>query len=460
MKDKKEQKKGIYIGESSRSMHERGKEHVQAAISLNQDSHIIKHWLLEHKELEVRPPFKFRVLGTFRDCLSRQLTEAVKIDSGVSTLNSKKEWGHNSVPRLQVAQEDFQVKRKMLELDMKEKEEERELMEFVASIKKKEMDPNRNVGGVELDLEDTDSDTMEDVPDMPSNAWDWLDEVIKQRKESKELKKEQDREALKEEERLAIQVVVEDHIRREELEVLARDIILGSFWTDLDIIERDNRVRRNLEAKEDLLKRIRERKARLEVKKRKEQEFRRDQTVKGLIETVLDHTAGVDMARELNRVTSSTMEILSTVLDRAMVICFRRALDTTMARELLPQTPIVATRSLWQTGLRRRRRGEKEKVVQVVTTARDRLPMPNLDIIMEWDSPGVLDELDDDDLASMDTSTHAGTITANPEELLGDVLDTIFHPGHCPTPLNITIAASMEELHILHISPFFSIFKI
>ena len=84
-------------------------------------------------------------------------------------------------------------------------------------------------------------------------------------------------------------------------------------------------------------------------------------------------------------------------------------------------------------------------MVQVVSTARDRLPMPNLDIIMEWDSPGVLDELDDDDLASMDTSTNAGTITANPEELLGDVLDTIFHPGHCPTPLNITIAASTEK---------------
>ena len=147
---------------------------------------------------------------------------------------------------------------------------------------------------------------------------------------------------------------------------------------------------------------------------------------------------------------------MNTVLDRVLVICFRRE-DTTMARgrELLPLTPIVATRTLWQTGSRKRRRREREKVVRVTTPARDRLPMPNIDSLMDWDSPAGLYELDDDP-APMNTNTEAGAITANLKELVGgsaphpDVLDTALHPDHCPSPMNIsmetgTITASTED---------------
>ena len=37
----------------------------------------------------------------------------------------------------------------------------------MANIKKKEMDPNRDLGVEELDLADSDIDTVEDIPDMP-----------------------------------------------------------------------------------------------------------------------------------------------------------------------------------------------------------------------------------------------------------------------------------------------------
>ena len=37
--------KGIYVGESSRSLHERAKEHEADKRKLSEDSHQIKHWL-------------------------------------------------------------------------------------------------------------------------------------------------------------------------------------------------------------------------------------------------------------------------------------------------------------------------------------------------------------------------------------------------------------------------------
>ena len=41
-------RKGIYIGESPQSIHERSLEHVRDAYSFSHKSHIIKHWLRHH----------------------------------------------------------------------------------------------------------------------------------------------------------------------------------------------------------------------------------------------------------------------------------------------------------------------------------------------------------------------------------------------------------------------------
>ena len=53
--DKKAGNKGIYVGESSRSMYERGKEHQRDGKERAEDSHQWKHWALEHPGVEGDP---------------------------------------------------------------------------------------------------------------------------------------------------------------------------------------------------------------------------------------------------------------------------------------------------------------------------------------------------------------------------------------------------------------------
>jgi hypothetical protein len=43
--------KGVYVGESSRSMYERGKEHLKDGKERAEDSHKWKHWALDHPEI-------------------------------------------------------------------------------------------------------------------------------------------------------------------------------------------------------------------------------------------------------------------------------------------------------------------------------------------------------------------------------------------------------------------------
>ena len=57
--------KGVYVGESSRSIYERAKEHVAGKDSKDEDNHQIKHWLSSHEDLLSPPPFKFTIIKTF-----------------------------------------------------------------------------------------------------------------------------------------------------------------------------------------------------------------------------------------------------------------------------------------------------------------------------------------------------------------------------------------------------------
>ena len=99
--------KGIYVGESSRSMYERAKDHEADRQALSEDSHQVKHWLTEHQELLAPPKFKFKIIQTFQDPLSRQLAEAVRIDlRGEGVLNSKAEYNRCKVPRFTINTEE------------------------------------------------------------------------------------------------------------------------------------------------------------------------------------------------------------------------------------------------------------------------------------------------------------------------------------------------------------------
>ena len=114
---------GIYYGETSRSLFERASEHVTDARKFSDKSHIIKHWMEEHPELNNLPEFRFRVIRKYRDCLSRQLGEALIIlTSEDKLLNSKNEYISNSITKLTV--QEGAIDKKMREMREEQKDKE------------------------------------------------------------------------------------------------------------------------------------------------------------------------------------------------------------------------------------------------------------------------------------------------------------------------------------------------
>ena len=72
--------RGLYVGESSRCIYERAKKHEAEKNKHAEESHQVKHWLTSHEELLAPPKFKFKIVRTFQDPLTRQLSEAVRIE--------------------------------------------------------------------------------------------------------------------------------------------------------------------------------------------------------------------------------------------------------------------------------------------------------------------------------------------------------------------------------------------
>ena len=129
--------RGIYVGESSRSMYERTGEHVADRVSRKEESHQIKHWLLDHAELVEPPKFKFRLVKSFKDPMSRQLAEAVRIElRGNDILNSKAEFNRSRVPRLRVDMEGWKQAQKKEPTSLLEESGE---VEYETSIEEKAM---------------------------------------------------------------------------------------------------------------------------------------------------------------------------------------------------------------------------------------------------------------------------------------------------------------------------------
>ena len=115
-------RKGVYIGETSRSLHERSFEHLQDAKSFHIKSHMVKHWMIEHPEKTFLPTFKFSIVAQYRDCLSRQIGEAIKIlYSKDHLLNSKTEYMNNCLTRIAIPEENWEKN----ERKRRESEEER-----------------------------------------------------------------------------------------------------------------------------------------------------------------------------------------------------------------------------------------------------------------------------------------------------------------------------------------------
>ena len=96
-------REAIYAGESSHSFHKRALEHVRDAQSFSTKSHIVKHWMTSHPSLPIPPEMEFSVKAMFKGCLSRQISEALRINFSTDVLlNSKGKYGNTSVSRLNV----------------------------------------------------------------------------------------------------------------------------------------------------------------------------------------------------------------------------------------------------------------------------------------------------------------------------------------------------------------------
>ena len=92
----------IYEGESSRSARLRGLEHLSSYKNKNSDSVLYKHKILEHAHEDVN--FSMEITGVFKDALTRQSDEAVRIYArkNEELLNSKSEFNHPPVARIVV----------------------------------------------------------------------------------------------------------------------------------------------------------------------------------------------------------------------------------------------------------------------------------------------------------------------------------------------------------------------
>ena len=99
----------VYEGESSRSARIRGAEHLADFEKMRPNSVLWKHKQKEHREEEMK--VKMQITKKFRDPLTRQANEAVRISGRSKTqgelLNSKSEFNHPPVARIVIEKRNF-----------------------------------------------------------------------------------------------------------------------------------------------------------------------------------------------------------------------------------------------------------------------------------------------------------------------------------------------------------------
>ena len=72
----------LYVGESSRSIAERGKEHWASYRGSKEDSHVLKHQVMEHGAAPAK--FILRVVGSYQTALARQVSGENTEERGAS----------------------------------------------------------------------------------------------------------------------------------------------------------------------------------------------------------------------------------------------------------------------------------------------------------------------------------------------------------------------------------------
>ena len=99
---KERNKVRVYEGESGRSARTRGAEHLKELEKNKEKSVLFKHKMSEHRTENVK--FRMEITQKFKDALTRQANEAVRIFSRPDTelLNSKSEFNHPPLARVVV----------------------------------------------------------------------------------------------------------------------------------------------------------------------------------------------------------------------------------------------------------------------------------------------------------------------------------------------------------------------
>ena len=84
----------IYEGETGRSARTRGAEHLKELEKNKEKGVLFKHKMNDHQYEDVK--FQMKITKKFKDALTRQANEAVRIYSrpAVESLNSKSEFNH------------------------------------------------------------------------------------------------------------------------------------------------------------------------------------------------------------------------------------------------------------------------------------------------------------------------------------------------------------------------------
>ena len=87
-------------GQTGRSARVRGAEHVSELRRKVDKSVLYKHQMTEHSHEKVK--YKMEITGKFKDALTRQANEAVRIFSrpDIELLNSKSEFNHPPLARV------------------------------------------------------------------------------------------------------------------------------------------------------------------------------------------------------------------------------------------------------------------------------------------------------------------------------------------------------------------------
>ena len=90
----------VYVGETARNAYTRGDEHSKKNASHAKESKLWEHTRTYHRANDT-PDYTMTITGTHSSALSRQLSEAVKINKRPPelTMNSRSEWGHTRLVR-------------------------------------------------------------------------------------------------------------------------------------------------------------------------------------------------------------------------------------------------------------------------------------------------------------------------------------------------------------------------